>query len=40
MKNFETLLAYIRNPKVRDRSNTIMMSCTAKIVSEADAGKI
>ena len=40
LANFETFLVYIRNPKARDGSNTIMMSFPAKIVSEPDAREI
>ena len=40
LENFETFLVYIRNPKARDGSNTIMMSFPAKIVSVPDAKEI
>ena len=40
LANFETFLAYIRAPKARDGSLTIMMQFPAKILSEEEAREI
>jgi mono/diheme cytochrome c family protein len=40
LSNFETFRAYIRNPKARDGSSTVMMSFPSKILSEQDARAI
>jgi hypothetical protein len=40
LASFDTFRAYIRNPKARDGSSTIMMAFSAKILSEQDSREI
>jgi len=40
LANFDTFRAYIRNPKARDGSSTIMMAFPAKILSEQESREI